>query len=88
MNRCAAVEMEELMLSPSHNPDDSPLPQSSRGRVGKLSRDGGMKRLCSRDRLAFDRFAETLYCFFDLGELGHIPLGSNEKETCVMHSLF
>lgn len=67
----AIVEMQQLVLPSSGDPYDSAVTQSSRCRVGKLSGDGGMKRLRSRDRLAFDCSAQSLHRFFHLRQLWH-----------------
>jgi hypothetical protein len=79
MKRTPIREMHQLMLASSLDSNDLQLTQSSRCGVGKLSKNGGMKRLCSRDRLTFDSAFQALHRFFNFGQLGHVPSYDSTK---------
>src|SRR5512143_2242425 len=87
VNSGTVVEMKKLMLSSSLDFNDSLLTQSSRARVGKLSGNGGMKRLCFRYCLSFHGFFQPLHCFFYLWQLGHFPSEETEKDTCAKYTM-
>jgi hypothetical protein len=69
------------MLASSLDSNDSPLAQSSRCCVRKLSKNGGMQSLCSRYRSAFDRDFQSLHCFFYFRELRHFASCDMTKKT-------
>jgi hypothetical protein len=66
--------MHQLMLASSLHSHDLPLPQRARFCVGKLAKDGGMKRLRFRYGPAFHGSTKTLHRFFNFGQLGHFSL--------------
>src|SRR5215207_7052890 len=69
------------MLASSLDSNDSPLAQSSRCCVRKLSKNGGMQSLCSRYRSSFDRDFQSLHCFFYFRELRHFASCDMTKKT-------
>lgn len=70
-------QMEQLVLSSTLNFPDLLLTQSSRSRVGKLSRECRVMRACSRDGFPFNRSSQALHCFFNFRQLRHF-LSLNE----------
>jgi len=72
--------MDELVLASSLHTNDLLLAQSSRGRVGKLSRDGWMECSSSRDGLSFNGCTQPLHRFFDFGKFGHSLFSLREKK--------
>jgi hypothetical protein len=80
--------MHQLMLSAPLDSFDSLLSQSSRCGVRKLPENGGMQRLCSRYRLAFDSTSDPLHRFFDFGKLRHSSSHCRKKKTLAQYRTF